>query len=53
MELAEHPYQLDFDESGIVLTGNRLLKVIKVCLYKVGLAYKRMDIFRTESQNDL
>jgi hypothetical protein len=36
-----------------MLAGDRLLKVLKVCLYKIGLAYKRMDIYRQETEEQL
>jgi hypothetical protein len=46
-ELALHPFQMD-DENEQQLGLQELFKIMKVMVYKIGLAYKRQDYSQQE-----
>lgn len=48
VQLADHPFMLDEDEETQILGQSKLLKLIKILAYKVGLSFKRTDIFKAE-----
>ena len=46
--MAQHRFRLDPDEISELKTFEHVAKVIKVLIYKIGLTYKRQDLFRQE-----
>lgn len=48
MSLAQHRFRLDQDEMNELTSFEHVAKVIKVLMYKIGLTYKRQDLYRQE-----
>lgn len=48
MSLAQHRFRLDQDEMNELTSFEHVSKVIKVLMYKIGLTYKRQDLYRQE-----
>ena len=45
-KLAKHRFKLDDDEQEVAFTIEQVLKILKVMMYKIGICYKRQEVFR-------
>ena len=44
-KIADHKFKLDDEETNAMIRPEGILKICKVMMYKIGLTYKRMDIY--------
>ena len=51
-KLANHKFKLDDDEMNAMITTEGILKICKTMMYKIGLTYKRMDIYFKELREE-
>ena len=51
-KLAAHKFRLDDDEMNAMIGTEGILKICKVMMYKIGLTYKRMDIYFKELRDE-
>ena len=47
-KIAQHKFRLDEEEINAMIGTEGILKICKVMMYKIGLTYKRMDIYFNE-----
>ena len=47
VEIMKHPFQLNEEEQNVI-DVDQILKIVKVLMYKIGLGYKRQEIFKGE-----
>ena len=53
-ELASHKFKIDPDEAAQIHGGaDGILKICKVLMYKIGLTYKRQEIFKNELREEI
>jgi len=50
--IAGHKFKLDEDELNAMIGTEGILKICKVMMYKIGLTYKRMDIYFKELRDE-
>ena len=51
-KLAGHKFRLDQEELDAMIGTEGLMKICRVMLYKIGLTYKRMDIYFNDLRNE-
>lgn len=51
-KIADHKFKLDEDETNAMISTEGILKICKVMMYKIGLTYKRMDIYFSDLRNE-
>jgi len=51
-KIAGHKFKLDDDEVNAMIGSEGILKICKVMMYKLGLTYKRMDIYFKELREE-
>ena len=51
-KIAHHKYKLEPEEIQASLGSEEILKICKVIMYKLGLTYKRMDIYFNELREE-
>ena len=51
-KLANHKFKLDDDEINAMIGTEGILKICKTMMYKIGLTYKRMDIYIKELREE-
>lgn len=52
-KITNHPFKLDQEEFAATMGNEGIYKICKVLLYKVGLTYKRMEVFRDELREEI
>ena len=51
-KISQHKFRLDPEEESAMISQEGVLKICKVMLYKIGLTYKRMDIYFDELREE-
>ena len=51
-KIAQHKFRLDEEEQNALIGTDGILKICKVMMYKIGLTYKRMDIYFNELREE-
>lgn len=51
-KVADHRFKLEEDEENAMIDINGVLKICKVLMYKIGLTYKRMDIYFSDLRKE-
>jgi len=46
--ITEHKFRVDYDEAAELKSFDHVAKLMKVLVYKIGLSYKRQELFREE-----
>ena len=52
-QLANHKFRLDPEEAAKIHGNEGILKICKVMMYKIGLSYKRQEIFKAELMDEI
>jgi hypothetical protein len=47
-KITEHKFRVDYDEAAELKSFDHVAKLMKVLVYKIGLSYKRQELFREE-----
>lgn len=47
-KITQNRFKLDADEMDSIKNFEDMAKIVKVLVYKIGLTYKRQDLFREE-----
>lgn len=47
-KITENKFRVDYDEAAELKSFDHVAKLMKVLIYKIGLSYKRQELFRTE-----
>jgi len=50
--ISGHKFKLDEEEMNAMIGNEGILKICKVMMYKIGLTYKRMEIFFKELREE-
>ena len=51
--MANHKFRLDSEEVNSIHGSEGILKICKVLMYKIGLSYKRQEIFKSELTEEI
>ena len=51
-KISSHKFKLDANELDAMIGTEGILKICKVLMYKIGLTYKRMDIYFEELREE-
>ena len=52
-KITQHRFKIDAEEMQFIHSFEHVAKLFKVLMYKIGLAYKRQDLFREELEQKI